>query len=58
MVSSYMQNGILEVKPRAGACFERALWLSFWAEVHYNSIYPVRTGGPRSMTRAAGSGTR
>lgn len=53
-----MQNGILEVKPRAGACFERALWLSFWAEVHYNSIYPVRTGGPRSMTRAAGSGTR
>lgn len=42
VVSSFMLNGILEVKPHDGVRFERALWLSFFAEVHYNSIYPVR----------------
>lgn len=50
VVSSYMINGILEVKPRGGARSERALWLSFWAEVHYNSIYPVRRVAVRSAS--------
>ena len=29
------------VEPAGGAPGNRTLWLSFWAEVHYNSINPA-----------------
>ncbi|KAK3262968.1 hypothetical protein CYMTET_28209, partial [Cymbomonas tetramitiformis] len=33
-------SGFIEIKPADGVFSQRVLWLSFWAEVHYNSIYP------------------
>jgi len=31
-------NFVIEISPRVKRS-ERVLWISFWAEVHYNSIY-------------------
>jgi hypothetical protein len=33
---------VISIKPAGGGgASDRVLWLSFWAEVHYNSIYPI-----------------
>jgi len=38
VISSYKDNFVIEISPRVRRS-ERILWISFWAEVHYNSIY-------------------
>ncbi|KAL6781409.1 hypothetical protein ACKKBG_A11040 [Auxenochlorella protothecoides x Auxenochlorella symbiontica] len=40
LVTSFPDTAFLEIAPRGGLRSSRVLWLSFWAEVHYNSIYP------------------
>ena len=39
VLSSYKTNFIIDIKPQK-TLHQRVLWLSFWAEVHYNSLYP------------------
>jgi hypothetical protein len=39
VLSSYKTNFIIDIKPQK-TLHPRVLWLSFWAEVHYNSLYP------------------
>ena len=38
VISSYKDNFVIEIQPKVKRS-ERVLWISFWAEVHYNSIY-------------------
>ena len=52
LVTSYHFNGVIEVTARSAERASRACWLSFWAEVHYNSIYPVRPTLPRRLAQA------
>jgi len=40
ILSSYEKNFLIEITPES-VKHPRVLWLSFWAEVHYNSIYPA-----------------
>jgi len=42
VLTSYSDNGFIEIVPSDGSAADapRSLWLSFFAEVHYNSIYP------------------
>lgn len=40
IISSYKDNFVIEIQPKEKRS-ERVLWISFWAEVHYNSIYPI-----------------
>ena len=40
VISSYKDNFVIEIQPRLKRS-ERVLWISFWAEVHYNSIYHI-----------------
>ena len=40
VLSSYKTNFIIDIKPQK-TLHSRVLWLSFWAEVHYNSLYPM-----------------
>lgn len=40
LVTSFPDTAFLEIAPRGVLRSSRVLWLSFWAEVHYNSIYP------------------
>lgn len=40
VISSYKDNFVIEIQPRVRRS-ERILWISFWAEVHYNSIYHI-----------------
>jgi len=40
ILSSYEKNFLIEITPLE-VKHPRVLWLSFWAEVHYNSIYPA-----------------
>eukprot|EP00898_Chlorokybus_atmophyticus_P006615 jgi/Chlat1/6955/Chrsp52S06628 len=40
VLTSYQQATTIEVTPRRSRS-QRTLWLSFWAEVHYNSLYPA-----------------
>lgn len=40
VISSYTDNFVIEIQPRLKRS-ERVLWISFWAEVHYNSIYHI-----------------
>ena len=46
IITSYSEHGFIEITPKEGADVNspRSLWLSFFAEVHYNSIVP----GPRA----------
>ena len=37
LITSYAEDGVKEVKPWVLES-EREYWLSFWAEVHYNSL--------------------
>eukprot|EP01026_Neomeris_dumetosa_P069242 TRINITY_DN6832_c1_g1_i1.p1 TRINITY_DN6832_c1_g1~~TRINITY_DN6832_c1_g1_i1.p1 ORF type:complete len:167 (-),score=7.89 TRINITY_DN6832_c1_g1_i1:404-904(-) len=39
VLTSFQEAGFLELKPKQLKS-QRVLWLSFWAEVHYNSLYP------------------
>ena len=39
VLSSYKTSFIIDIKPQ-DTKHPRVLWLSFWAEVHYNSLYP------------------
>ena len=39
ILSSYEKNFLIEITPLE-VKHPRVLWLSFWAEVHYNSLYP------------------
>jgi len=39
VLSSYKESFIIDIQPQK-ALHPRVLWLSFWAEVHYNSVYP------------------
>lgn len=43
VVTSFLENSVLSIEPAAEnpSFARRALHLSFWAEVHYNSIYPA-----------------
>ena len=38
LLTSYRDSFVLEIAPRQGEA-QRTLWLSFFAEVHYNSLY-------------------
>ena len=40
VISSCEDNFEIEIQPSAKRS-ERVLWISFWAEVHYNSIYHI-----------------
>ena len=40
VLSTYEKNFLIEITPKSMR-HPRVLWLSFWAEVHYNSIYPA-----------------
>ena len=40
ILSTYEKNFLIEITPKTMR-HPRVLWLSFWAEVHYNSIYPA-----------------
>ena len=56
LITSYQHNGVVQVQPRVPCGAERAVWLSFWAEVHYNSIYPAGEAPnrpPRASAAAA-----
>jgi len=39
VITSYAESFLIEITPKKLKS-HRVLWLSFWAEVHYNSIYP------------------
>jgi len=43
VLTSYSENGFIEILPSDGSSLNspRSVWLSFFAEVHYNSIYPA-----------------
>ena len=38
VLTSYDDAGYLQIVPHANPRAPRTLWLSFWAEVHYNSV--------------------
>ncbi|CAL8470675.1 g10217 [Coccomyxa elongata] len=40
IVTSYREGDIIEINPNGPLRSERVLYLSFWAEVHYNSVFP------------------
>jgi hypothetical protein len=40
VISSYKDNFVVEIQPKIKRS-ARVCWISFWAEVHYNSIYPL-----------------
>lgn len=39
LLTSYEESCWVEVEPRGGPRSSRTLYLAFWAEVHYGSIY-------------------
>ena len=40
VISSYRDNFLVEITPKTQRS-ARVCWISFWAEVHYNSVYPA-----------------
>ncbi|XP_060213654.1 OVARIAN TUMOR DOMAIN-containing deubiquitinating enzyme 11-like isoform X3 [Lycium barbarum] len=40
LVTSFRENGYIEILPK-DIQPSRELWLSFWSEVHYNSLYEI-----------------
>lgn len=38
LITSFRENGYVEINPKDGRPI-REVWLSFWSEVHYNSLY-------------------
>ncbi len=45
IISSYEESCVIEITPSTGVRERRPLWISFWAEVHYNSLYPEEEPG-------------
>ena len=41
LVTSYETDPVISVQSRSAPGTSQTLWLSFWAEIHYNSIEPV-----------------
>ncbi|KAI4367318.1 hypothetical protein MLD38_023069 [Melastoma candidum] len=41
LLTSFRDTCFIEIMPQLGAP-QRELWLSFWSEVHYNSLYELR----------------
>ncbi|CAN4084600.1 unnamed protein product [Withania somnifera] len=48
LVTSFRDNGYIEILPKSMQP-SRELWLSFWSEVHYNSLYEI--GAPARVPR-------
>eukprot|EP00192_Tetraselmis_astigmatica_P016686 CAMPEP_0117658172 /NCGR_PEP_ID=MMETSP0804-20121206/5723_1 /TAXON_ID=1074897 /ORGANISM="Tetraselmis astigmatica, Strain CCMP880" /LENGTH=90 /DNA_ID=CAMNT_0005464677 /DNA_START=296 /DNA_END=568 /DNA_ORIENTATION=+ len=46
LITSYEESFVISIDPAVMPSGSRILYLSFWAEVHYNSIYPA-TDPPR-----------
>ncbi|KAL0020195.1 hypothetical protein WJX79_009352 [Trebouxia sp. C0005] len=40
IMTSYQDSCVIEIQPQGQIQSQRVLYLSFWAEVHYNSVYP------------------
>ncbi|KAL3161663.1 hypothetical protein ABBQ38_15492 [Trebouxia sp. C0009 RCD-2024] len=40
IMTSYQDACVVEIQPQGQVKSQRILYLSFWAEVHYNSVYP------------------
>ncbi|CAN1337389.1 OVARIAN TUMOR DOMAIN-containing deubiquitinating enzyme 11 [Linum perenne] len=40
LITSFRDNGYIEIRPKDKNP-SREIWLSFWSEVHYNSLYTV-----------------
>jgi len=40
VISSYRDNFVVEIQPKIKRS-ARVCWISFWAEVHYNSLFPL-----------------
>ncbi|KAF5186412.1 Cysteine proteinases superfamily protein, partial [Thalictrum thalictroides] len=38
LLTSFRETCFIEIVPRDNS-YSRELWLSFWSEVHYNSLY-------------------
>ncbi|KDD74266.1 hypothetical protein H632_c1445p0, partial [Helicosporidium sp. ATCC 50920] len=53
LLTSYQEGCFVELQPRRGpAAGARVLWLAFWAEIHYNSVYPITSpnaGRPEAL---------
>ena len=43
VITSYRDNFVLEIQPEKlkATNAEKVLWISFWSEVHYNSLYEI-----------------
>jgi hypothetical protein len=39
LLTSYKDTEWMEIKPQEGVKTQKSLWLSFLAELHYNSLY-------------------
>lgn len=50
LLTSFRDTCFIEITPRNHAP-ERELWLSFWSEVHYNSLYELRNAPLPSKPR-------
>ncbi|GIL49546.1 hypothetical protein Vafri_5896 [Volvox africanus] len=49
VVTSFFESPVIYIEPAATRS-PRTLYLSFWAEVHYNSLYPAQVGLGRQNT--------
>ncbi|KAH9618796.1 hypothetical protein KSS87_018757 [Heliosperma pusillum] len=45
LLTSFRDTCFIEIVPRNRAP-QRELWLSFWSEIHYNSLYDMRAAPP------------
>ncbi len=55
ILTSYQDSCFVNLTPRAERISDRALYLSFFAEVHYNSLYPA--ADPPAREKIFGSKT-
>lgn len=55
LITSFEDAEFVEIEPRGGRSSSRVLWLSFWAEFHYNSLYSKgeAQAGPAGAGRPA-----
>ncbi|XP_042499470.1 OVARIAN TUMOR DOMAIN-containing deubiquitinating enzyme 12 [Macadamia integrifolia] len=45
LLTSFRDTCFIEIMPQYQAP-QRGLWLSFWSEIHYNSLYEIRGAAP------------
>ncbi|KAL5700509.1 OVARIAN TUMOR DOMAIN-containing deubiquitinating enzyme 12 [Ranunculus cassubicifolius] len=50
LLTSFRDTCFIEINPQ-GQAPQRELWLSFWSEVHYNSLYQIRDAPPHRPRR-------